>query len=191
MTDDANSAPRILPRDELDHLIARHVSVVRYYVRLRAGPVLRAREPISDIVQSALREILEQSSGFVYTGEAAFRRWIYRIATHKIISKSRYHLATRRDAAREEMLASRQWDVAQPGDSSVAGSPSRQVEHAEDLSRLQAAFDELDEEDRQILSMRRIFDLPASQIAEELGIAESTVRWRLATIMAKLASRLG
>ena len=182
--------PRVLDRRELDQLIERHLSVLRYYVRLRAGPLLRSKEPVSDIVQSALREIIEAGSGFVYTGDGAFRRWIHRIATNKIISKNRYHLAAMRNAAREEVLESRAWDVPQPGGSSPDHSPSRHAVHAEDLERLQAAFDELDEEDRQILSMRRIFDIPTTQIAEELGLAESTVRWRLSMIMAKLASRM-
>lgn len=183
--------PRVLSRSELDALIERHLSVLRYYVRLRAGPLLRSKEPVSDIVQSALREIVEEATRFTYTGEAAFRRWIHRVATNKIISKNRYHLAARRNAAREESLASRVWDVAQGGESSPDHSPSRHAVHVEDLARLQAAFDELDEEDRQILSMRRIFDISTSVIAEELGLAESTVRWRLATIMAKLSSRMG
>jgi RNA polymerase sigma factor (sigma-70 family) len=183
--------PRALERAELDALIERHLAVLRYYVRLRAGPLLRSKEPVSDIVQSALREIVEAGPGFVYTNDAAFRRWIHRIATNKIISKSRYHLALRRNAAREENLASRVWDVAQPGDSSPDHSPSKHAVHVEDLERLQLAFDELDEEDRQILSMRRIFDIPTPEIAAELGLAESTVRWRLATIMAKMSSKMG
>jgi RNA polymerase sigma factor (sigma-70 family) len=185
------SEPRVLERAELDALIERHLAVLRYYVRLRAGPLLRSKEPVSDIVQSALREIVEAGPGFVYTSDAAFRRWIHRIATNKIISKSRYHLAARRNATREENLASRVWELAQPGDSSPDHSPSKHAVHVEDLERLQVAFDELEEEDRQILSMRRIFDIPTPEIALELGLAESTVRWRLATIMAKLSSRMG
>lgn len=183
--------PRVLDRRELDELIERHLAVLRYYVRLRAGPLLRSKEPVSDIVQSALREIIEAGPTFVYTGDGAFRRWIHRVATNKIISKNRYHLAAMRNAAREEALASRVWDVPQPSGSIENQSPSRHAVHAEDLERLQAAFEELDEEDRQILSMRRIFDIPTQQIAEELGLAESTVRWRLSTIMARLASRMG
>jgi RNA polymerase sigma factor (sigma-70 family) len=180
-----------LDRGVLDALIERHLSVLRYYVRLRCGPLLRSKEPVSDIVQSALREIIEEATSFRYTSDAAFRRWIHRIATNKIISKNRYYLASMRNAAREEALESRVWEVPQPGGSSPDHSPSRHAQQAEDLERLQAAFDELDEEDREILSMRRIFDIPACDIAHELGLAESTVRWRLSTIMAQLASRLG
>ena len=183
--------PRTLERHELDALIERHLSVLRYYVRLRCGPLLRSKEPVSDIVQSALREIVEERPRFAYTGEEAFRAWIHRIVTNKIISKNRYHQAAMRDASREEMLASGMWDLSQPGGSSPDHSPSQHAQKSEDLERLQSAFDALDEEDRQILSMRRIFDIPAAKIAEDLGIAESTVRWRLSTIMTQLASRLG
>ncbi len=55
---------------------------------------------------------------------------------------------------------------------------------------MREAFCTLEPEDQQILSMRRIFDVPASEIAQQLGIAESTVRWRLGVIQAELASRL-
>lgn len=184
-------SPRTLAPHELDALIERHVSVLRYYVRLRRGPLLRAKEPVSDIVQSALREIIEERTRFEYTGEEAFRSWIHRIVTNKIISKNRYYMAAMRDASREENLASGVWGVTQPGGSSPDHSPSQHAQHAEDLERLQAAFEGLEEQDRQILSMRRIFDIPAGRIAAELGIAESTVRWRLSTIVTQLASRLG
>jgi RNA polymerase sigma factor (sigma-70 family) len=175
---------------QLDVLVERHMSELRSYVQLRTGPVLRSKEPISDIVQSTLREVVADRAEFVYTSEAAFRCWIYRVATNKIISKSRYHAAERREAAREEPLASAMWNVPQRDASSPGGSPSRLAVHAEDLERLRIALDGLDDQDRQIVSMRRIFDIPTSQIASELGLAESTVRWRLARVMTELAARM-
>jgi len=66
----------------------------------------------------------------------------------------------------------------------------RHVVHAEELERLQRALDGLDDEDREIVCLRRIFDVPAAEIAEITGLAESTVRWRLAQAMTKLASEL-
>ena len=39
-------------------------------------------------------------------------------------------------------------------------------------------------------SLRRIFDVPTPEIAEMVGLAESTVRWRLARAMTRLASEL-
>lgn len=182
--------PRRLTRPELDLLVARHLTALRQYVRLRTGPALRSREPVSDIVQSTVRELIESADGFVYAGEMAFRRYLYTLATNKIISKNRYHQAERRSPEREESLSRAIWDLPHVADSQVAPSPSRHAERSEDLERLQSAFARLDEQDRQILSMRRIFDIPTAEIAVELGLAESTVRWRLARILAQLADRL-
>src|SRR6185503_19597059 len=139
------NAPRTLEQHELDALIERHLTVLRYYVRLRRGPLLRAKEPVSDIVQSALREIIEERPRFEFTGEEAFQSWIHRIVTNKIISKNRYHQAAMRDVGREEMLASRVWELKQPGGSSPDHSPSQHAQKVEDLERLQAAFEGLSE----------------------------------------------
>lgn len=179
--------PRTLTRAEFDELLERHLPLLRSYVRLRAGARLRAREPIGDLVQSTVRELCEDRTDFVYTSDAGFRRYLCTVATHKILSKNRYWEAERRDAARHESAVLP--ELRQIGDSSLVRSPSRAVEHEEDLERLRAAFDSLNEVDRQILALRRIFDVPVSEIAAEVGLAESTVRWRLGVILSEIASR--
>jgi RNA polymerase sigma factor (sigma-70 family) len=175
---------------QLLETIERHVSLLRSYVRLRAGPLLRSREALSDIVQSTLRELLEDARGLRFESEAAVRSWLYKVATHKIISKQRYHAAERRNPERELALSDEMWDLPERDASSPSRSPTRQLVRLEELELLQRAFDELDDEDRQILAMRRFFDLPTAVIAAELGLAESTVRGRLGRIQAELASRL-
>ncbi|MCY2961758.1 MAG: sigma-70 family RNA polymerase sigma factor [Planctomycetota bacterium] len=183
-------AGRVLTRPELEELLQRHLAPLRSYVRLRSGPALRQMEPPSDVLQSALREIVERAASFRFTNELAFRRWILTIALHKIVSKTRYHGAARRGSGRAEDIASRLSQVPARDPGSHAGSPSRDAVHAEDLERLQAALDRLDDEDREIVCLRRIFDVPTSEIAEIVGLAESTVRWRLAQAMTRLASEL-
>jgi RNA polymerase sigma factor (sigma-70 family) len=176
-------------REEFEELLERHMQPLRTFVRLQAGPLLRAREPLSDVVQSALREAWESRATFEYTGEAAFRGFLYTIAAHKIISKNRYWAAQKRALDNEE-AKSRLWEVPMSEGSSPSKSPSRHLIHEEEVERLREAFCTLTPEDQQILSMRRIFDVPAVEIAKQLGIAESTVRWRLGVIQAELASRL-
>src|SRR5262249_51566162 len=155
----------------------------------QAGPLLRAREPLSDVVQSTLREAWEARASFQYTGEAAFRGFLYTIAAHKIISRNRYWAAQKRAPENEESQALL-WDLPQSEGSSPSKSPTKHLIHEEEVERLRVAFLELDEQDQQIVSMRRIFDVPAAEIAKQLGIAESTVRWRLGVIQTELASRL-
>ncbi len=185
-----DAGPRRLTRDELEVLVARHLASLRHYVRLQTGAFLRAREPVPDIVQSTVRELIESADGFVYSGDIAFRRYLYTLATNKIVSKNRYHQAKRRSPEREAHLSRAIWDLPYAADSQLSPSPSRHAERNEDLARLQAAFASLDEDDRQILTMRRIFDIPTAEIVVALGLAESTVRWRLSRILAQLAQRL-
>jgi len=181
---------RVLTRSELEELLQRHLAPLRSYVRLRSSPALRQMEPPSDVLQSALREIVVRAESFRFTNERAFRRWILTIALHKIVSKSRYHGAARRTSVRADEIASRLWEIPARDEGSHTGTPSRHAVHAEDLARLQAALDRLDDEDREIVCLRRIFDVPTSDIAEMVGLAESTVRWRLARAMTQLASEL-
>ena len=98
----SSELPRKLARAEVELLLERHMPQLRTYVRLRAGPLLRAREPLSDLVQSALREAYEEMEDFEYTSDGAFRAFLYTVATNKIISKNRYHTAQRRAGEREQ-----------------------------------------------------------------------------------------
>lgn len=193
VTDDVEHIPdgRTPTAAELGVLIERHLGVLRTYVRLRAGPLLRSRETVDDIVQSAVREIYEARAGLVYEGDAAFRGYLYTLVTRKIIDKSRRYDAQMRDPARERALSDSLWDLPQPGGSRPSRSPSMHAERNDELDRLQAAFEALSDEDRQLLAMRKVFDMPTREIAAQLSIPESTVRWRLSMILADLASRFG
>jgi RNA polymerase sigma factor (sigma-70 family) len=190
-TNQEDPRPRTLTRSQWRELIERHAPRLRAYVRLQASPSLRAKEPVDDLVQSVVRELLTGGEEFTYAGEAAFKSYMYTVAQHTIVSKRRYHEAAMRGTEREVHLSDALWELPERDRGSIAGSPSRCVEHAEDLDRLRAAFAALNEDDRRILTMRRIFDIPAAEIARELGLAESTVRWRLSVILTDLASKMG
>lgn len=190
-TTDEDPRSRKVTSSQWRGLIERHVPMLRTYVRLQAGTDLRSKEPVDDLVQSIVRELLTDEGEFDYAGDAAFRSYMCTVAHHTIVSKKRYHDAAMRGSEREVHLSDALWELPERDAGSLGGSPSRCVERAEDLERLQASFTALDEEDRRILSMRRIFDIPVSEIARELGLAESTVRWRLGVILTELASRMG
>ncbi len=176
-----------LTLDEVLALSERHLALLREFVRKRSGPVVRAKEAVSDVVQSTLRELVEAREGLVFRDEAAFRSWFYTAATRKIIDKHRHHAAQMRNVAREEELPE---DLPDPLDASaLSRSPARQAIRKEEIELLALALEHLDERDRQILVLRKVFDVPASKIGAELGIAESTVNWRLRVVMTELASK--
>lgn len=180
---------RPLSADEVAALAERYLSFLRDHVRRLAGPLVRQRESLSDLVQSALRELFESAPGLAFESEAAFRSWLCTAATHKIVSKHRYHAAQRRAAEREEPLSGGLWDLA--AESAVELSPPGAAARGEELERLRDAIDALDEQDRQIVVLRKLLDVPTPAIAERIGMPESTVRWRLARALVELATRLG
>ncbi len=189
--DDPLGEPRKPTQAELHALVERHLPALRTFVRLNLGPVVRSKEAVSDIVQSAARELFETLDGFTFRGDDAFRGYLCRVAANKILEKKRYYLAQRRDTGREEHIDPAEYEQLEELDAdSNPRSPQRIAMRREELARLQELFDGLDERDRRILSMRKVFGISAAEIARELEIGESTVRWRLSEIMTRLALRL-
>lgn len=169
----------------LRELLERHLGLLRAHVRGSAGAKLLRKEPLSDLVQSVALEVLADARAEAFADEASFRRWLWRVATNKVLSKNRRWSAQRREGARERALE----DGVEPADD-LELEPAAQAERADELDRLARALDELDEESREVLVLRRIFDVPPEVVARELGVAESTVRWRTAQALARLAARL-
>lgn len=166
-------------------LLEKHLGLLRAHVRGSAGAKLLKKEPLSDLVQSVALEVLADAQAQEFADETAFRRWLWRVATNKVLSKNRHWSAQRREGARERALD----DDIEPADD-IELAPAARAERADELERLARALDELDDDSREVLVLRRIFDVPPEVVARELGIAESTVRWRTAQALAKLAARL-
>ena len=178
------------PTPALGARIEANLPALRRFVGRRTGVRLRQKEPCSDIVQSVVREVCETSPAREFLDETAFRKFLLAVAAHKIASKGRRHGAAQRSCEREESPSRAGCEIACVADSSPSRSPSRAAERDEDLARLRAALLDLDEQDRELVLLRRVLGVPPKEVAERLGIAESTVRWRLAAVLTELAGRL-
>ena len=177
--------PPATRNEQFDHRLEENVALLRRYVRAKAGPAIRAKEPVSDIVQSVVRSACEAPLD-AREDDAAFRRWICTIAANKIISKNRFYSAERREADRERTIGEQGRHLHGEDES----SPALRAERIEDLERLRRALDALDPSDREIVILRKLFDVPTQEIAERAGLSASTVRGRLAGAMTELAARL-
>ncbi len=173
----------------VDELIARHLPGLHAYVRARAGQVLQARESTGDVVQSTCREVLEHLDRFQYQGEEGFRRWLYTTALRKMRNKQKFHLADKRNVARE---------VVSPGSASEPHwlsalcdsmpSPSGQAVRAEEIERMMQAFQKLPEQYQEVLRLSHGEQLTSKEIGEKLGLSAVNVRVRLSRAAARLAS---
>lgn len=162
---------------------------VHAFVRLRLDGVLRAREEDLDIVQSTFRLAVEGFPQFRGASEAEFLGWLLSVARNKIREKERFWKRQRRDVGRVVRLGSISAQVLHSY-AAIAG-PSEQVAALELGRRLEAAFDALSPEHREVITMARVLGLPHALVAAQLGRSEVAVRQLLVRALRALADRFG
>ena len=179
--------------DALAQLLARHLPALHAFVRLRAGEAVLAKESCSDVVQSVCREVLRDLGAFEYRGEAAFRSWLFERALHKVIDRNRFYRMGKRDIGREVAPPSRMSRAeagALLGHYAAVCSPSREAEAHEEVARIEAAFQQLDEPYREVIAMCRLMGMTQAEVAAATGRSEGSVRGLLARGLARLARLL-
>jgi len=181
-------------RAAVDALIARYLPELHAFVRLRAGPVVRARESSSDIVQSVCREVLEHIDRFQFPSESAFKQWLYTTALRKILNRHDYWLAQKRDAQREVGLGA---DASGSFDEGALldcygrfSSPSRGAVRREELERIERAFERMPEEYREVITLAHLVGLSRAEIAQQMGKSEGAVRVLLHRALARMSAIL-
>jgi len=175
----------------VDELLEGHLPGLRAFIRLRSGPIVRGRESASDIAQSVCREVLENVDRFQHGGEVGFKRWLYTSALRKLQDRAEYWRRQKRDIGREVPISPAGGSLAEL---SLAyrsvSSPSMQAMGNEDVARIEAAFDELTDGDREVITLARIVGLSHKQIAETLGKSEGACRVALNRALARLSTLL-
>jgi len=152
----------------VDTWLERHLPELRSWIRFRSGRLVARKESASDVAQSVCREVIEHLDRFEHGDEEGFRRWLYRTAERKLISRYRYWSAEKRDVDREvdgvaELLTGRR-----------AATPSRDAIAREELAVAEAAFCDLPEHYQQAIMLSR--GLSHAEIAARMGRSEGAVR---------------
>jgi len=177
-------------REAIESLLVQHLPGLEAYLRLRMGPVMRAKESASDLVQSVCREVLLDLPRFEYRGEAAFRHWLYQQAAHKLIDRHRGLTADKRDPARERVLGDAESAAVLSAYATLC-TPSRAVSAREALQRVEQAFDALPEDYKEAITLHRMVGLSHAEIAAHMGRSEGAVRNLVYRGLAQLALALG
>ena len=170
-------------------LLERHLPGLRAFVRARLGPELRAFESASDLVQSTCREVLAGRERFVHPSPGAFRSWLFTTAARKVSER----LKRARAAKREGEPADLGSGAAESGLVAVYGrfsSPSHRAALADEIARVERALDRLSEEQREVVLLAHVVELPRAEIALQLGKSELAVRSILHRALARVAAEL-
>jgi RNA polymerase sigma-70 factor, ECF subfamily len=155
---------------------ARLVAVHERLVYNLAARMLGDVEEAKDLSQDVFLQVYKQLPRF--EGRSSLKTWIYRIVVNQCRNRHRWWKRRRRDKALpiEELTASEnaQLVVRHPD------GPEEQLSRREQSARVQRALQTLSIDHRAVLVLREVDDLSGTEIAETLGVAEGTVKSRLA-----------
>jgi RNA polymerase sigma-70 factor (ECF subfamily) len=177
-------------RSAYEALLERHLPGLEAFIRAKVGRGFGAREGASDVVQSTVRDLLQNAEQFRHGGEAAFRHWIYATAARKIADKHAFHLAGMRDRRREAGRAAESEEDPLVRLLARSASPTQKVSAAELYQRLEEAFKELSEDERQVVLLSKVMELSRAEVAAAIGRTENATRNLLHRALIKLAGRL-
>lgn len=171
-----------------DALLRMYLPELQGYVRLHTNRALRARESTTDILQSTCREVLGHLDRCEFRGQARFRSWLYTITLNKIRQKGRHHFAEKRRPDMEEggVDLSRLADVY-----GKVASPSGAAIHSEQVERLEAAFDQMRPEWREVITLSRLVGMSMDEVANQMGRSKDATRSLLGRALVELSKLLG
>jgi RNA polymerase sigma factor (sigma-70 family) len=170
-----------------EELFSRYFRRLTLLARSRLSPRLASRMDPEDVVLSVYRSFfIEARAGrFTWSRGGDLWRLLAAITKHKLLRQARYHGAGRRSVDRESGLD----EAARSGD--FLRGPGPTPDDAAALAdELEYVFTQLDATGRRVLELR-LQGAQLSEIADDIGRSERTVRRTLDRIRAILNERMG
>jgi RNA polymerase sigma factor (sigma-70 family) len=115
-------------------------------------------------------------AGFEHRGESAFRKWPFMRALSKLVDRKRSWLREKRDAARERSLSRAEAQSRLDGLYARLCSPSEAAIGKKTAERLEAAFSQLPEDYRRVITLSRVVGMSHAEIAQEMSRDSGAVR---------------
>ena len=171
----------------MDELLTRMLPELRAFVRLRAGRKILLKESEEDLVQSVCRECLLQLDGFEYRGIAAFKSWLFQRTLHKIYDRAKFYGRERRDTGKEQAMPTDPQYLTALGTLLTASKVAIQAEEA---AQLEAVFERLPDDYREVITLSKIVGLSHAEIGEQMGRTPEATRVLLHRAMARLGTML-
>jgi RNA polymerase sigma-70 factor, ECF subfamily len=179
----------------VERLLTTHREPLRRMIGLRLDPALAARVDASDIVQDVLLEAHRRLQDYLRKPSMPFHLWLRHIAKDHIIDAHRHErLAQRRSVDREQAL-----HAARPDESSLDWAaqffdqeltPASAAIRQEMARKVQQAIQQLGDDDRDIILMRYVEQLPNQDVAAALGLSEAAASMRCLRAVRRLQALL-
>lgn len=178
----------------INGLLDRHRQALRRLVALRMDRALARRLDASDIVQDVLVEANRRLPDYLLDPCLPFQLWLRQIARDRLIDAHRRHrVAARRSVDREQPLAAYRDQstmdlAAQLRDREL--TPSAEATRRELERRFQAAIEQLNDDDREVVLLRHFEHFSNQETAQALGLSEPAAGMRYLRAMRRLRGLL-
>ncbi|MGH7225760.1 MAG: sigma-70 family RNA polymerase sigma factor [Gemmataceae bacterium] len=176
----------------LADLFARYRAPLRRMIDVRLDPRLNGRVSPSDVLQEAYIDALKRLEHYFAKPDTPFFLWLRWVAGQRLIEVHRQHLgAQMRNAGQEISLTL----TGAPAASSAClaarlveqlTSPSEAVVRAERLAMLEDDLAQLDELDREVLTLRHFEELSNTETAAVLNIQSAAASKRYVRALRRL-----
>lgn len=180
------------PREQaFNEILLKHRERLLRMVELRMNQQLRGRLDASDVIQEAYVEANRTLDEFLEAPKFSVFLWLRKLAGQKLIQAHRKHLgAEKRSARREQSIfcgvpAATSQAIAIELSGHIP-SPSEAALAREEQGQLARALDQMDELDREILTLRHFEQLSNHEVAEVLELGYEAVKKRYVRALEKL-----
>lgn len=176
----------------LAELFSRERERLWRIVQFRLAEPLRGRLDPDDVLQEAFLAASQRLKHYADSPATSPFIWVRMILNQTLVDLHRQHLgAQRRDAAREVSLDATPYPQATSASVAIQlvglfTTPSGAAQRADLLSLVQAAIEQMDPSDREVLALRHFEELTNSEVAETVGIEQKAASIRYIRALRRL-----
>ncbi len=169
---------------------------LRRMVEVRIDPRLNGRVDASDVLQETFLDVVQGAKDYAKHDDFPFFLWLRLMTGRRLMNTHRQHLgAQKRNAALE---VNRVRNAPDATSMSIAHflvgnmtSASRVIQREESRAQLEAALEEMDPIDREVITLRHLEELSNNEIAQELGLSKAAASNRYVRALTRLKKILG
>ena len=164
--------------DAWQHLVIHHYAGLRGVVTGAIDAAMRSRIDPDDILHQAYIVAFKSIGTVEFNSPEHFQNWLKRIALDRLKDAQRAHRRQKRDVGREAHERSDSTASYPDLVHRLAGSestPSRQIAKAEAIAAVMSSLARLTDDQREVVRLRFLEDVPVAEIAQRLGKTETAV----------------
>ena len=177
------------PEDLANYFMANR-DRLRRMIDLRMDKRLAQRVDASDILQEGFVEAQNRFEEYLEDPKLPLFVWLRFLVGQRLLAVNRWHFGRQKRDPRKEQAIERQpavgSEVIAKEFSAHLTTPSQAVAQEELANRLKEMLDEMDDMDREILTLRHFEELSNNEAAAELGLTKAAASKRYIRALTKL-----